>query len=199
MAIHHRQSKAKIKAALSQNLVWTGHYVGPLVSSISPGAGPLRSGTVVTITGSGFTDATAVKFGAALATTFTVVSATTIMATAPSAAAAQMVAVTVTTPDGTSPTSVNNEYTYQAVPTLAKVSPAAGPAAGGTMVIITGTGFTNVASVLFDTTAATNVTVDSSTQITVMAPPGSGTVDITVITPGGTSALSSRDKYTYGM
>ena len=53
----------------------------------SPGStrtsGPAAGGTAVTITGTNFTGATAVKFGTTAATTFTVNSATSITATAP--------------------------------------------------------------------------------------------------------------------
>jgi hypothetical protein len=39
--------------------------------------------------------------------------------------------------------------------------------------------------------------VDSDTQITATSPRGSGTVDITVITPAGTSATVNADQFTY--
>ena len=46
---------------------------------------------------------------------------------------------------------------------------------------------------------ATNVTVNSATQITASSPAGTagGTVDVTVVGPGGTSATGSADKYSY--
>ena len=37
----------------------------------------------------------------------------------------------------------------------------------------------------------------SSTQLLVIVPAGSGTVDVTVKTSGGTSAKSSADRFTY--
>ena len=37
----------------------------------------------------------------------------------------------------------------------------------------------------------------SATSITATAPAGTGTVDVTVTTPGGTSATSSADQFTY--
>ena len=40
-----------------------GAIVGPAITGISPSSGPFTGGTVVTITGSGFTGATSVKFG----------------------------------------------------------------------------------------------------------------------------------------
>ena len=72
-------------------------YVPPTITSVSPTAGPTAGGTSVTITGTGFTGATAVKFGATAATAFTVNSATQITATAP-AGVAGTVDITVTTP-----------------------------------------------------------------------------------------------------
>src|SRR5256885_10955298 len=65
------------------------------------------------------------------------------------------------------------------------IHPIAGPTAGGTPVILTGSGFTSATpsgAVQFGSTAA-NYTVNSDTQITAIAPPGAaGTVDITVST-----------------
>jgi uncharacterized repeat protein (TIGR02543 family) len=83
-------------------------------------------------------------------------------------------------------------------PTVTAVSLASGSKLGGNTVTITGTGFTGATAVKFGNTAASNINIDSDTQITVKAPAGSvGTVDITVTTPDGTSAISSADQYTY--
>ena len=82
----------------------------PTVSAVSPIAGPIAGGTVVTITGTNLTGATAVKFGTATAT-FTVVSATSVTATAP-AGTAGTVDVTVTTAGGTSATNTVDKFTY---------------------------------------------------------------------------------------
>lgn len=72
----------------------------PVISSISPsGAG---EDDQVVITGTGFLGATDVKFGTPSAIAFTVLSATTIVASLP-AASAGSVNVTVITPEGTSP------------------------------------------------------------------------------------------------
>ena len=104
----------------------------------------------MTITGTGFTGATAVDFGATPATSVHVVSATQITATSP-AETAGTVDVTVTTAGGTSATSSADQFTYVAAPTVTGVSPAAGPLAGGTAVTITGTGFTGATAVDFGT------------------------------------------------
>ena len=83
----------------------------PTVSGVSPTSGTTAGGTDVTITGTGFTGATAVDFGANAATGVTVVSPTSITAISP-AGTAGVVDVTVTTPAGTSATSSADQFTY---------------------------------------------------------------------------------------
>ena len=55
----------------------------PTVTSVNPNFGPVAGGTSVTITGTNFTGATAVKFGVTAASSFAVNSATQITATSP--------------------------------------------------------------------------------------------------------------------
>ncbi|MFD6093974.1 phage tail tube protein [Oerskovia sp. NPDC060338] len=71
----------------------------PQVTGVSPAAA--AAGELVTITGSGFLGATAVKFGAVSAGDFEVIGGSTIVAIVP-AGAAGPAAVTVTTPGGVS-------------------------------------------------------------------------------------------------
>ena len=177
-------------------------YVAPpTVTSISPSVGPTAGGTSVTITGTNFVNlsgASAVVFGGTNATSYTVNSATSITATAPAGTGTQD--VRVTTPGGTSANSAADDYTYYAPPTITSISPAAGPTAGGTSVVITGTNFAGLSgasAVVFGGTNATSYTVNSATQITATAPAGTGTQDIRVTTPGGTSANTAADNYTY--
>lgn len=83
-------------------------------------------------------------------------------------------------------------------PTVTKVTPKTGLTEGGTSVTITGTHFVAPATVKFGEVPATHVTVVSSTSITVVSPAGSaGTVDVTVTTPAGTSAISKKDHFKY--
>ena len=101
---------------------------------------------------------------------------------------------------GTSPTpSFGTTLPFaSANPTVTSLATTSGPSAGGTSVVITGTGFTGASAVVFGSTSATGFTVNSATQITATAPAGSaGTVDITVTTVGGTSATSAADQFTY--
>ena len=82
--------------------------------------------------------------------------------------------------------------------TVTGISTSAGPAAGGTTVTITGAGFTLASAVNFGATPAINVVIVSDTQLTATSPPGTGTVNITVVTPGGASRFSAADQFTYG-
>lgn len=171
----------------------------PAVTSISPATGSTAGGTVVTITGTNFTPGTpTVAFGSNTGSV-TAFSATSITVTAPAGAAGQ-VHVVVTTPAGSSPAGTGDLFTYATgnpgPPTITGTSPMSGASTGGTPVVITGTNFLNATSVQFGSVNATSYTVNSSTQITATAPAGTTTVDVTVITPQGTSAHTYLDEYT---
>ena len=171
----------------------------PSISSVNPSSGPQAAATPVTITGANLSGATAVKFGASAATNVVVNGAgTQITANAP-AGAAGTVDVRVTTSAGTSTIVSADKFTYVAPPAVTGVSPSSGPLAAGTPVTITGANLSGATAVKFGASAATNVVVNGAgTQITANAPAGAaGTVDVTVITPGGTSATSASDQYTY--
>ena len=167
----------------------------PQIASISPTSGPTAGGTTVTIRGTGFTRASQVLFGTTAASNYTVNSDTQITAVSP--AGRGMVHVTVITPVGTTAASNADRFTYLAAPTISSIQPTHGPTIGGTSVLIRGSGFTDASQVLFGTTAASNYTVNSDTQITAVNPAGSGTVHVTVITPVGTTAASNADRFTY--
>lgn len=177
----------------------TATVSAPAVTGIGPANGPASGGTSVTITGSNFTGATSVNFGtvAVAASGFTVNSATSITAISPPGSGA--VHVTVVTPAGSSTTSAADLFTYDVVPAPAVtgIVPSSGPAAGGTSVVITGNNFTSGTAVHFGTAAATHVQVNSATSISAVSPAGTGTVDLTVVSSGGTSATSAADQFTY--
>ena len=88
------------------------------------------------------------------------------------------------------------------LPTISSISPTTGSYAGGTVITITGTNFEQGSAVFYGsghhTNQATDVVVNSSTQITATTPAGTGTVDFHVATPsGGQSATSTADQFTY--
>lgn len=173
-------------------------YVAPpAVTGVNPATGPTAGGTSVVVTGTALAGASAVKFGGANASSFTVNSATQVTATSP-AGSAGTVDITVTTPYGTSATSVSDRFTYMPPPAVTGISPAAGPTAGGTSVVITGSTFGGATSVKFGAASAASFTVTSDSQITTTSPAASaGVVDVTVTTPYGTSATSTLDRFTY--
>ena len=83
-------------------------------------------------------------------------------------------------------------------PAVHSVVPDTGPDSGGTTVTISGAGFTSGAIVQFGSNPASSVTVNSYTSITATSPEGStGTVDVTVTNPVGTSLTSPADQFTY--
>ena len=80
-------------------------------------------------------------------------------------------------------------------PMVTGLAPSSG--AANTVVVITGTDFLNATAVKFGANAAVSYNVDSATQIKATAPSGTGIVDVTVTTAGGTSATSAADQFTY--
>jgi hypothetical protein len=151
----------------------------------------------VTITGTELNTTTAVKFGDADATSFTINSDTSITAIAP-AGAIGTVDITVTTVGGTSTTSVDDQFTYGTVPSITSLSPTSGSVNGGTIVRIHGSNFTNVTTVTFGNAAATTFTIDSDTQITARSPAGPvGAVDVIVSNEFGDSDIVINDQFTY--
>jgi hypothetical protein len=67
------------------------------------------------------------------------------------------------------------------------ISPNQGSTGGGTLVTITGTNLSGTTAVKFGNKSATSITNVSPTQVTAVSPSGTGTVGVTVTTPGGTS------------
>jgi hypothetical protein len=171
----------------------------PTVTRVEPAEGPASGGTAVTITGSGFTSASTVSFGAVEAGGVTFESATQIKAVSP--AGSGTVEVTVTSGGVTSATSPADSFSYTPAPppppTVTRVEPAEGPASGGTAVTITGSGFTSASTVSFGAVEAGGVTFESATQIKAVSPAGSGTVEVTVTSGGVTSATSPADSFSY--
>jgi hypothetical protein len=82
-------------------------------------------------------------------------------------------------------------------PAVTSLSPTSGPEAGGASVTIIGSNLADASAVRFGTSSARSFTVDSSTQVTAVAPAGTGTVDVTVTTPGGTSESVPVDRFAY--
>ena len=81
------------------------------------------------------------------------------------------------------------------VPAITKVSPAVSRTAGGTTVTLTGTDLSSVTRVMFGARAGTKLAAVSDTEVRVVAPSGSGTVDVRATSPAGTSPTSEDAKF----
>lgn len=169
--------------------------VGPLserVTGVTPAEGSGAGGTEVTISGTDLAEATSVHFGSAEAS-FTGDSQTSISATAPPGTGT--VDVTVTTPAGTTPVTPRDRFDY--APSVLSVAPNQGPTSGGTSVTIEGANFVGVSAVEFGSSEAASFTVNSPTSISAESPPGTGDVDVTVLSSGGSSPVGSADRFSY--
>jgi len=169
----------------------------PTVTSIDIPRGP--AGTLVVLTGTGYTTATNVLFGAVdCGPRFNVLSDTQLAVYVPTGSGT--VTVTVTNADGTGGTAT---FAYIAspggtsAPTVTSLSLSTGTSSdGGDAVTVNGTGYTTTQAVYFGTVLAAWAFV-SDTQLSVVSPPGSGPVDVTVVNAYGTSATSGADVFTY--
>lgn len=177
-------AKIRVTGPSGSALSVTSFKIPPMVTSFSPTSGPV--GTSVTVTGSGFTQATGVAFGTT-ASSFTVDSDTQITAVVP-AGAPPSSKIRVTSAGGPGLSSTP----FKIPPTLTGFSPTSGPV--GTIVTVTGSAFTGVTAVAFGTVAA-SFTVDSDSQISVTVPAGApASSQIRVTSPGG--AVLSVDSFT---
>jgi hypothetical protein len=172
-----------------------GFVPAPRVSSVSPSSAP--QGSSLTISGTGFTGATSVSFGATAAAGFTVNSDASITATAP-AVRTGTVDVKVVGPGGTSATNSGDNFTFVLTPRISGLKPSRGSADGGTVVTITGVNFTGATAVGFGGIAAHFRVVNNTTiKATSPAVQDPMVVHVTVTSRFGTSAISSTDQFTY--
>ena len=153
----------------------------PTITSFTPSSG--AEGTAVTITGTNFTNASAVRFNGTAAISFSIVSDTSITVTVRTGATTGT--ISVTTPGGTATSSSN----YTVSPTITSFTPSSGTS--GATVTITGRNFTDATAVSFNGTAATTFSVASATSITATVPTGATTGTIVVTTPGGTATSAT--------
>lgn len=132
----------------------------PAVTGVSPSGGPTKGGQTVLIKGTDFTGTTAVKFGLVDATSFAIVSDTSIVAVVPDAAAAGEQIIFVTNATGTN--TDGKAYKY-AGPTVTKVSPEWAKPTVATIIAVSGSGFTGAlaADVKLNGVAATAIWVVS--------------------------------------
>ena len=182
---------------ISSGMAFAINAAAPAITGISPAQGTSAGGTTVTISGTNFAAVSGVRFGAVSAASFTVNSPTSITAVAPPGSAGT-VDIQIVTPSGATTPASSDQFLYLAPPAITVISPATGSSGGGTTVNINGLNLAGATSVSFGATASAGFTVNSPTSITAVSPPGSaGTVDVRVVTAGGTSSISGADQFIY--
>lgn len=169
----------------------------PTVASATPGSGSTAGGTSVVLAGTGFLPGATVTLGGAAAAVGGLTATAISITTPPHAAGA--VDLVVANPDGQQVT-LSGGFTFvapPAPPVLASVAPSSGDVAGGTPVVLGGTGFASGAAVTFGGLAGV-VTASTATSLSVTTPAGvAGAVDVVVTNPDGrSSALAGAFTYT---
>jgi hypothetical protein len=173
-------------ATKASGFTYTATTAAPAIASLNPASGPADGGTSVTIAGTGFAAGALVRFGGVAAACDPITSAITVTCTTPAHSAGK-VDVTLTNPDTQVATkALGFEFlAVAAAPTLTSVVPGSGPIAGGTAVVLTGTGFTAQTVVTFGDTALPATLIDA-THLSVVTPASDGpaVVDVSVANTG---------------
>jgi hypothetical protein len=168
----------------------------PVVDFLDPPSGPPAGGTKVVIHGENFVGALEVVWAKTVFQPKAFVvndRGTTITLTSPKGSVGRVDVKVVTT----SGTSTASPFTYQDAPKVTSVAPRSGSTKGGTKVLVKGQNFVGATGVTFGGKAGTSLDVTSGSELTVVAPAGSGTVDVQVTTSSGTSAKVTADHFTY--
>ncbi len=173
---------------------WT-YYPPMSVSSLDVSNGPRAGGTTVVITGAGFYSLTGITFNGTAVASYTVDSVTQItVVTGAKPSSTGDVGNVVVNSSFTSATGTNL-WTYYPPVTVSSLDVTNGPRAGGTTVVITGSGFYSVSGVTFNGVTVASYTVDSLTQITVVTgakPSSNGDVGNVVVTTSFTSGTGTN-------
>ena len=178
----------------------------PSITGVSPSSGSTYGGTTVTITGTNLMPVNVVDFGFFPGTMVFDSPTEIIETTRPQAAGT--VNVATANQYGPSAISMADEFTFFVPgPVVTGLTNNSGNTAGGTPVTISGENLANIEAVDFGATPAnpadlSTIVYNPNGSITIDSPPSPGnmpgSVDVTVMTAGGTSPTSSADLFTYG-
>jgi len=179
-------------STLTAGFTYQSAVVAPLnLYSVSPGVGLTSGGTVITLSGDGFTAGMKVLIGGTEAPTVDVLSPTSATAVTPPGSAG-LVSVRVERPDLTAATAYN-AFAYIApgdlanAPRVTNVEPHIGPLTGNALVLVQGERFAGPVRVFFGTNEAPAATFIDSGRIAVRTPARAdiGTVAVSVINADG--------------
>jgi hypothetical protein len=171
-------------------------YIEPppiLVQSMDPSMSRPAGGIEVTFTGSNFSTVTSVTFGG-VPVSFSIVNDSLLKAVAPSGVGG--VYVTLTSAEGASAQGGTFIYVPPGPPEVDLISPNSGPSGGGVDVSITGRNFASLTGVAFGNGVALVMKSLTDTEVVVVAPAGTGTVPVIVVTSQGRSD-ASQAQFTY--
>ncbi|TNF24624.1 MAG: hypothetical protein EP329_24575 [Deltaproteobacteria bacterium] len=181
-------NSADKSGTLENAFTYTSAPVGPIaIRSVAPGLGSMDGGTVITISGEGFEDGSAVLIDGVASPAVDVISPSVITAVTP-AGEPGLVDVRVQRPDQTAATAFKafayyDPATFGDGPSVFSVDPVLGPLTGGTAVMISGQQFAGPVQVFFGANEATSVTVLDAGRIVARTPATqtSRTVAVSVI------------------
>ncbi|GGQ67908.1 hypothetical protein GCM10010166_42370 [Couchioplanes caeruleus subsp. azureus] len=175
------------------------YHPPPTVTGLSTPTALTIGGTLVTLTGTALTGATAVRLGTVYAQSLRVLSPTSLQFVAPARPTIGGVDVTVTTRYGTSTVVPAGRLSYVLPPrpVVSGLSADAGPSQVASTVLVNGSYLRGASQVTIGGQPA-RFTVLSDSQIRAVFPPQPGVwVNVHVTTPGGTSEAHSNTDFRY--
>ena len=173
----------------------------PTLGSIAPANGSPLGGTRVTLGGTNFSalGTASVSFGASAATQVTIVDDSSLTCLAPAGPSGASVDVRLENPNGAD--TLAQAYRYHGAPVITGLAPVNGPAAGGTTVVLTGSGFTadvaGVNAVSFGSRPARSIITVDDTRVRAVAPSGTGgeSVDLVLSNSNGSARVPRGFRY----
>lgn len=168
-----------------------GTSLVPVVNTVSPNPGNTQGGYSLTIAGSYLASPTGVTVGGNNCPV-TASSASAITCTAP-AGTGMGKDVIVTTSYGS--VTASGAFSYNA-PSTISISPTCGPAAGGTLVTISGSNMRSATGVTIGGAPCTGIGSNNDTSLTCTTPAGTGPASVVVTTASGNSSGLS---FTYAL
>lgn len=170
------------------------YFRAPRLTSVSPSRGPTSGGSTITLTGQGFVEGTEVILGADTQAEATLIDETTLQAITPELPIG-FLSIAVRNVNG-SATLPDAYQTFSPV-RLNEIRPVVGDTAGGTNLLVVGTGFVPESRVTVgDVEYAQALNNVRETELSVIAGPGAeGAVDVGVENGNGSDAL--KDAFVY--
>ncbi len=174
-----------------------GTVVIPTVMHVTPDLGPKEGGTLMTVSGSGFTPDMVVTIAEQPVVDFTFIDENTFTCMTPPVPGGTRAGLIVKNTEGVS--FILDVFFFIPAPEVTSVTPSFGKPEGLVPVTISGKGFVEYNAganvVTFGGAPATNVVTVSDESITCIIPPGAGPVTVEVTNNNGTGSLVRGYRY----